>query len=46
MAQHTALIEVHKELGAKMAPVNNWDLPLFYPGGTSLNTAIAAKPPG
>lgn len=34
MAQHTALIEVHKELGAKMAPVNNWDLPLFYPGGT------------
>lgn len=34
MAQHTALIEVHKELGAKMAPLGNWDLPLFYPGGT------------
>lgn len=29
----TALFEVHKELDAKMAPVNGWDMPLFYPGG-------------
>ncbi len=29
----TALFEVHKELDAKMAPVNAWELPLFYPGG-------------
>ena len=24
MAENTALIEVHKELEAKLAPVNNW----------------------
>ncbi len=30
----TALFEVHKELDAKMAPVNNWDMPLYYPGGS------------
>ena len=30
----TALFEVHKELDAKLAPVNSWDLPLFYPGGS------------
>lgn len=33
MAVNTALIEVHKELDAKMAPVNGWNMPLFYPGG-------------
>jgi glycine cleavage system aminomethyltransferase T len=33
MAVNTVLLEVHKELDAKMAPVNNWNLPLFYPGG-------------
>lgn len=33
MAKKTALIEVHRELEAKTAPVNGWDLPLYYPGG-------------
>lgn len=33
MAKKTALIEVHRELEAKTAPVQGWDLPLYYPGG-------------
>ena len=33
MAENTFFSEIHRELGAKTAPVGKWDLPLFYPGG-------------
>jgi aminomethyltransferase len=32
--RHTALIDAHRQLGAKLVEFGGWDMPLSYPGGT------------
>jgi len=32
--RHTALIDAHRRLGAKLVPFGGWEMPLSYPDGT------------
>ena len=32
--RHTALIDAHRRLGAKLTPFGGWEMPLAYPSGT------------
>ncbi|MBV8463819.1 MAG: glycine cleavage system aminomethyltransferase GcvT [Acidimicrobiales bacterium] len=32
--RHSALIETHRRLGAKLTPFGGWEMPLAYPSGT------------